>query len=936
MTYSFVDVDAFTPNLGQWTAVGDISSWKQSGNLFTLERDGGYVLLLTFLGPECFRVRFRPVPNPDYSTESSAAVVSRDLGSVSVSVQNNGDYLCIDTGTITVRLDLKPYRISVYRGTQLICADSPSYNLVFIPGQEVIANFKTYPTTALYCGFGEKAGTTLFKQGNSMTAFNYDNYSYQGLNASYDQPAGPQSVTEPLYCSIPLLIEINPSPVGDYAGAPYTYGIFFDNPSQSYINIGKNDYSDMGGKYYFGALYGEMDYYFMAGASCADVLTQYTGLTGRAPMPPKYVFGFHQGGYGYFDRYVLARVANSYRAAKIPIDGLHIDVDFQNNYRTFTHSEIKFPNVQEMMNNLHTIGFKCSTNITPLLTDNPLDEDGEISVYQQRADLIAAGALLPNQQAGALEDGQSGDNNQGRYQGEVSYGTNNGNNPYPYPPLVPNGQSGTPLSAFGNYSDYGRAEVRPHWGQQYRHLIQEVGMDMIWQDMMCPAINANTDQQPKTFPLGLLLDNGQGQRLPNAKLHNIYGLNLLDATWNGITALRKEAKQNKRSFIIARGGYAGMQRYAGLWTGDSPSSWDYLSILVPQVLNLGLSGVPISGADVGGFAVSSDSSPSGGIQYGKVYGGITDPTLLTRWMQVGAFLPWYRNHYDGYNKQYQEVYAYDEPVPSNCRTYVELRYRMLQMFYDGMYEWTQTGVPFCRPLFLNDPGDPQVYQSPWVDTELFVGQNILIAPILTPNNSPDGQAALRNVYLPAGSDWYAFKNNQYPLDAPVAGGTTIDNWYATLDLVPIYIRAGAILVMRELEQYVGQLAQNPLTINIYPGPDSAYQLYQDDGISCDAEDDQKYRLTQITHTAVAGGQSVRVQRLVDQYTPAEPFYYVALLGTQHPSAVTLAGAALTDVSYPESLAAAGVSAYYWNSSIQITFVKVFDTQADLTITALYA
>lgn len=933
MAFSFVQVNDFTPNLGAWTPVGNVASWQRAGNVVNLQLGANMALQVSFLGPLCFRVRFLPAPSPDYTRESSFAVVSRDLGAVSPDVQDQGDHVLVDTGQIQVRIDLQPYRIRVFRAGQLICADEPSYNLVYIPGQQVIANFKTYPANALYCGFGEKAGATLFKNLDtntssqpSLTFFNYDNFSYSSGPVPSGQTGGPLNQAEPLYASVPLLIELNPNPVGDYAGGPYAYGIFFDNPAQSYFNLGVNSGTGMFGKYYYGALYGEMDYYFMAGAGAADVLGQYTTLTGRGPMPPKYVFGFHQGGYGYYDRYTLARVANSYRAARIPCDGLHIDVDFQDNYRTFTHSEMKFPNVAEMMNDLHTIGFKCSTNITPMLTINTLDENGNITPYDQLEAMKAAGGLIFNTrfQGGANPD---------FFQGQVSYGDNGGSNPYPYPPLKPNANGITPLGSTGNYSDYAHDDTATAWGEQYRHLIEDVGMDMIWQDMMCPAV-ANGDA--KTFPLDLMEDSGDGTFVPNAQMHNVYGLTLLNATWNGIQKLRKAVK-NQRNFIIARGGYAGMQRYAGLWTGDSPSSWDYLQIYVPQVLNQGLSGIPISGSDIGGFAngpVPSGTTAANYVAYGKVFEGITNYELLTRWMHVGAFLPWYRNHYNGYTKQFQEAYAYGEPVPTNCRKYVELRYRLLQLFYDAMFEWTQTGVPISRPLFLNDPQDAAAYN--WVDSEFFVGRDLLVAPIVTQHLTADPPTQpVRQVYLPAPSQWYAFKDNKDKLDAPVPGGTLIPDWFAGLDLVPLYVRAGAILPMRELEQWVGQLPQNPLTVNIYPGPDSTYQLYQDDGITFDAQEQGAYRLTEISHQGISGGQNVRVQRLKDDYTPPEPFYYVALLGTRHPSSVTLGGAALTDVGNPANLSAAGASAYYWNQEIEITFVKVFDTQPDVTVTALY-
>ena len=132
----------------------------------------------------------------------------------------------------------------------------------------------------------------------------------------------------------------------------------------------------------------------MAGGDCGDVLAQYTTLTGRSPMPPKYVFGFHQGAYGYFDHVALSTAANAYRAARIPIDGLHIDIDFQDNYRNFTHSETKFPDARRYLDGLHASGFKCSTDVTALMTANILDETGNVAAYLPLNVVRAADALL--------------------------------------------------------------------------------------------------------------------------------------------------------------------------------------------------------------------------------------------------------------------------------------------------------------------------------------------------------------------------------------------------------------------------------------------------------------------------------------------------------------------------------------------------------------
>jgi alpha-glucosidase len=944
MNFPFVPVNGFTPNNPGWSGVGNIDSWSadSTGRNFTFVF-GSRSLVLQLLGPTAFRLRFNPASGATYNAETSTAVVNRDLGLASLQAshsQPSASQLVIETGELTITVGLTPFAVQVYRNGQLIHQDAPGQGVLYIPGQEVIAVMKTMPPGAGYFGLGEKAGSQLAKNNFTFTFFNYDNFTYNG--PSLGDP-GPLNPTEPLYCSIPVLVENNPFPSGAFSGAPFATGVFLDNPAQTYANVSSNDYSDMSGKYYVGSLYNELDYYFFAGDAVPDILEQYTTLTGRSPMPPRYAFGLHQGAYGYYDRYKLAAAANSYRAARIPCDGLHIDVDFQDNYRTFTHSEEKFPNVAELFDDLHGIGFKMSTNITPIITTNELNQEGVRAPYEQREALIGANALIYNTRFDAGESPNL-------YQGGVNYGNNRGNNPYPSPPLQPNRDGITPLTAPGNYPDFGLTAVREAWGQQYKHLLQDVGLDMVWQDMTCPAIDPNLPPDTvyyKTFPQDLMmaqeatLSDGtvEVNYLPNAQLHNSYVNNLLSATWNGINAL----EPTRRNFIIARGGYAGMQRYAGLWTGDSASSWDFLSINIPEVLNLGMSGVPISGCDIGGFAVGSGTTTQSSVIGGSIVGGITNYELLTRWMQLGAFLPWYRNHYDGYNKQFQEPYAYGEPVPTNCRKYVELRYRMMQVQYDAMYKWTHTGLPIARPLFVNDPQDAGVYGH--LNDQFFVGDDFLVAPIITQHITANPPTSpVRGVYLPAGSDWYAFMDNTAPLVAAVPGGTYISNYYADLTLVPIYIRAGAILPFSDLEQWVGQLPENPLTINCYPGPDrwtdsQAYQLYQDDGISTQAASGS-YRLSRIYQQTLNNNGSVqrqiRIARVTDAYTPPAPFYYVAILGSiSSANQVTRDGTTLPNVGDPDSLEAATADAWYWNQSINIVFVKIFDNRPDTTVVAAY-
>lgn len=943
--YRFVPVDQFRPNVDGWQQFGAVVSYEWVGErALKLFNAQGHAVQISFLSELALRVQFRPQPFAEYAPDApSYAVVTRALGRQPLSplsiseVDRGGRTLQIETGALTVYVGLAPYGIAIYRAGRLVTQDTYGKNLVF--SDQAVACLRCAPPNERYYGFGEKAGDQLDKKYFTMTCFNYDNFAYAGSAAEGVIPentsGGPLNPSEPLRTSIPFMLAVGS---GGWRGepVPHAYGLFLDNVAQSFFNMGANDYSDMSGKYYFGALYGDLDYYLLVGDGAGSpairsVLDQYTVLTGRPAMPPKYALGYHQGCHGYYNAGTLLSVAQAFREHRIPIDGLHIDVDFQDNYRAFTVSPSKFPDPGALFEMLHAIGFKCSANVTGIISANPLDENGRrdtpyptrdafVSIDEHDRVRVKPGAVPP-----FLYDQRAGQTaSPGLFLAHEDYGADqtalypDGKNPHVSPtPMFPRGHARR--DTYGFYCDMGRPEVRKWWGDQYEYLV-DVGLDMVWQGMRCHARGPRAgDEAAEGLPLDLMMfDKVTGQHRPNAVVHNAFALNLVQATYEGLTRLRSKIDRtgqynfHKRNFIIARGGFAGSHRYAGIWTGDSASSWEFLRINIPEVLNIGLSGQPLSGCDVGGFASGS----------GSVGQGITHPELFTRWMALGAFLPWYRNHYDGYTKLFQEPYRYGEPVRSICRKFIELRYRLIQLFYDAMYQSTQCGLPICRALFLNDADDPNVFGA--ASDQFFVGDSLLVAPVVHP-----GQV-YRDVYLPAGSQWYAFNDNTTPLGAPTPGGTT-QTWYAPLDTVPLYVREGAILPVRELEQYIGQLAENPITFNVYPGRDTSYLLYQDDGVSTANATRKAYRLTRVSHQGILRGQSLRVQRLEDRFTPNEDHFFVAFLGTAAPAAVIAKGRVLANRGTPEALAAAADDGYYFNASIATTYVKLMDDRADMTL-----
>lgn len=347
--------------------------------------------------------------------------------------------------------------------------------------------------------------------------------------------------------------------------------MLLDNPSQSYINFGDGSYGQnpMADRLYFGALYGELDYYLMAGDDVADVLAQYNRLVGPAALAPKWALGYHQGCYGYYDQAKVLETVASYREARIPLDGVHIDVDFQDNYRTFTASPAKFPDGgRQVFAQLAERGIKASTNITAVVPSQPLDEEGRPSSYSVLDEGLARDAFIVDERAEG-----PGPAYPGSFVANENYGINYGSNPYPSPGAPQHSGPGSALGTYGHYPDLGRDEVRRWWGDQIRPLL-EAGLEMIWLDMTDPATTASVcDSAPwKTLPLNLLVhDRRTDSPVPAAVIHNAYAQHMLGAIHDAVERHRDDHGVDKRTFIVARGGYAGVQRFAASWTGDSAS-----------------------------------------------------------------------------------------------------------------------------------------------------------------------------------------------------------------------------------------------------------------------------------------------------------------------------------------------------------------------------
>lgn len=288
--------------------------------------------------------------------------------------------------------------------------------------------------------------------------------------------------------------------------------------------------------------------------------------------------------------------------------------------------------------------------------------------------------------------------------------------------------------------------------------------------------------------------------------------------WDGPLSVQPD----RRPFALHRNGYAGMQRYAWLWSGDIDSSWATLAAQVRNGINVGLCGIPYWGTDTGGFVPTRELTPE----------------LYVRWFQFSAFCPLFRSHGRAWHLRLPwgwdlgtpgplegaeslgpdwppEEELHDVQVEEICREYLNLRYRLLPYLYSSVAQTHATGLPLMRALWLANPGDQQALLR---DDEYLFGDSFLVGPVLRP------AANQRAVYLPAGPWW------DYWTDEPVDGGKEISR-PVDLKTMPLYVKAGAVVPFGPVRQYAAEPVVEPVELHVYPGADGRFDLYDDDGES---------------------------------------------------------------------------------------------------------
>jgi alpha-glucosidase len=520
-----------------------------------------------------------------------------------------------------------------------------------------------------FYGLGEKAAR-LDKRRSSFVNWNSDTPGYlEGR--------------DPIYQTIPF-----------YTGLQngQAYGIFFDNSYRSYFDFGKSSQL----RIWFGAEGGELNYYFFYGPSLKKILGRYADLTGRMPLPPLWALGNQQSRWSYYPDTMVQEVVAEYRKRDLPLDVLHLDIDYMQGYRVFTWDRERFPNPKALTEKLARQGIKLVVIVDPGVKYQPVAKSAGQVTY-------IAPELEPQQQRYYVFDsGLEKNYFQRRQNGDL------------FVPKVWPGES--------VFVDYTLPAAREWWGSLHRAYTDN-GVAGIWNDMNEPA--DFIDQTGKNQLDVVSYD--EGEKTTHAKNRNVFALLMARATYEGLLRLQPD----RRPYVITRAAYAGIQRYSTMWTGDTNSTWEALQLNIPMFTTLGMSGEPFVGSDVGGFI------------------GRGNGELLVRAYQISFLAPFCRNHkvIDGYDNEPWRFGAYYEDI---IRKYLKLRYQLLPFLYTALEEAHRTGVPLFRPLVLNYPEDANTHN---LDDEFMIGDDLLVAPVVKPD------VTRRLVYLPKGT-WYDYWTNK--------------------------------------------------------------------------------------------------------------------------------------------------------------------------------
>ncbi|KAF2177647.1 glycoside hydrolase family 31 protein [Zopfia rhizophila CBS 207.26] len=632
---------------------------------------------------------------------------------------------------------------------------------------------------------------------------------------------------------------------GDHGGGSkyesYSHGVYLRNAHGQEVRLQPESIT-------WRTLGGSIDLFFFDGPTQPEVTKQYQeAAIGLPAMQSYWGFGFHQCRWGYRNWTELRQVVDTFKSQNIPLETVWLDIDYMNQYRDFTNDPVTFPldEGREFFDQLH----KDNQHFIPIV-------DGAIYIPNPNNDSDAYDTYTRGNESGVFLMNPDGS----QYIGSV----------WPGYTVFPDWQSGSAVSWWVNEAVQWHKEipfdgmwidmtevasfcvgscgsgnvtlnpVHPPFslpGEEGNRIFDyPEGFNITNATEAASASAASSSQAAKTSSATTststnylrttptpgsrnvnhppyVINNVHGDLAvhavsPNAThhngveeydVHNLWGHQTLNATYQALLSVFP----GKRPFIIGRSTFAGSGKWSGHWGGDNASKWYYMYFSIPQALSFSLFGIPMFGVDTCGFNGNSDFE------------------LCSRWMQLSAFFPFYRNH-NVLSAISQEPYIWSS-VAEAARTAINIRYSLLPYMYTLFYKAHTTGSTVMRALAWEFPNDPQLAG---VDNQFLLGPSLLITPVLEPQVD-----TVKGVFpgVIDGEVWYDWYTHE-KIKAEAGVNTTID---APLGHIPVFIRGGSVLPLQEPGYTTTQSRKNPwgLLIALSEDGDAKGELYVDDGES---------------------------------------------------------------------------------------------------------
>ena len=563
------------------------------------------------------------------------------------------------------------------------------------------------------------------------------------------------------------------------------YGVFWDNYSPTLFTDNEVETS-------FRSEVGDcVDYYFMYGKDADGVIAQVRSLTGQAPMFPLWTYGYWQSKERYKSQEEVVDVVRKYRELGIPLDGIIQDWQYWGHNYLWNAMDFQNPtfnNPQKMMEDVHAMNAHMAISIWSSF--GPMTKP-----YRE---LDKKGMLF-----------------------NFTTWPQSGLESWP-----PNMEYPSGVRVYDAYNP----EARDIYWKYLNDGIFKLGMDAWWMDSTEPD---HLDWKPEDMDTKTYLGSFR-------KVRNAYPL----MTVGGVYDHQRAVTSDKRVFILTRSGFLGQQRYgANVWSGDVASTWESFRNQIPAGLNFSLCGMPHWNSDIGGFFAGhynkswNDDSASKNPLYQELY---------VRWLQFGTFNPMMRSHG---TDVYREIYKFGkkgEPVYDAIEKMIGLRYSLLPYIYSTSWEVSNRQSSFMRALMMDFVDDRKVWD---INDEYMFGKSILVAPITHAQYTPEAvvkvseeegwnrdgakktktdaavdfmETKSTNIYLPAGTLWYDFWTNEKH-----EGGKEITK-ETTLDVIPLYVKAGSIIPVGPQVQYATEKPWDHLELKVYAGANGNFILYEDE------------------------------------------------------------------------------------------------------------